>query len=180
MKPADGVTPAKAPDAATPPVDAANPVEPIKYELKAPEGWAPEAQVVDAFSKLANGLGLDNGKAQILYDTFAKLELGRAQVDAQVQQERNTKWQAEVKADAVLGKPENLQKAVAGVRWIGGSEFAQLLDETGLGNHPVAVRAFLKLGQALAEDTVAGAVGGTAAPAVNPLQQLYPSMYPKE
>lgn len=63
-------------------------------------------------------------------------------------------WEAEVKADPVLGKPENIATALKGVAAVADPEFRELLDQTGLGNHRAVIRTFLKVGQQIADTPV--------------------------
>ena len=53
-----------------------------------------------------------------------------------------------------LGRPENLALAIKAVEMFGDAELRSVLDSTGMGNHPVIVRAFYKAGKAISEDTV--------------------------
>lgn len=59
------------------------------------------------------------------------------------------------------------------------NEFRQLLDDTGLGNHPVMVRAFREIGKALSEDgTIARSNAAVSTPKSRE-EVLYPADAPK-
>lgn len=63
-------------------------------------------------------------------------------------------WADELKSDKEFGGSGydgNIALAVKGVEAVGSPALRQLLDETGLGNHPDMVRAFRKVGQLVAD-----------------------------
>ena len=78
----------------------------------------------------------------------------KEQCDAWIQQTQDLlgdKWQEEV------------SRAVRAADIFGGPELRQLLEETGLGNHPAIVRTFVQVGKRIREDiSAAGAPGACA------------------
>ena len=92
-------------------------------------------------------------------------------------------WAAELKADKAFGGAKfeaNARTAQLALAKYGGDELAKVLEATGLANHPALVRAFFKVGQAMAEDSVAGASGARAAgdrSDAELLRALYPTMH---
>ena len=149
---------------------------PEKYEFKAPDGKQYDAAVLEPFSEAAKAANLTQDAAQKILETMApKLaEHQQAQVEA-VQ----SGWLEASKTDKEFGgdrlqenlavakraldtfAPKNADGTVSG--------FRQLLDDTGLGNHPEVIRMLVKIGKAISEDGfVAGSpktsdAGGTAA-----------------
>lgn len=66
-------------------------------------------------------------------------------------------WSAAVQADKELGGEqlaENLAVARKALNTLGSPQLLQLLDKSGLGNHPDLVRAFFRAGRMIAEDAV--------------------------
>lgn len=136
------------------------------WKLTAPEGLGDYQGDFDAFAQDMGQWLKDNPdadaraalaeaaarQARSVTDAQAKLKADHA---AQVGQ-----WEAAVKADPVLGKPENIATALKGVAAVADDEFRALMDQTGLGNHPAVIRAFLKVGQQIADTPV---VKGTPA-----------------
>ena len=59
-----------------------------------------------------------------------------------------------------------------------GPEVRQILEQSGLGNHPALVRAFVRIGKTISEDSISGAAaGGKGEPSKEEvLDTLYPSM----
>ena len=94
-------------------------------------------------------------------------------------------WEAELRADKDMGGQAfeaNVSVARRAIERFGSPALKQLLNDTGLGNHPELARFALRVGRALAEDSVAGA---SAAPQATQsedamLALLYPSMSRKE
>jgi hypothetical protein len=57
----------------------------------------------------------------------------------------------------------------------GGDELKQVLNESGLGNHPALFKAFAKIGKAMSEDTFVKSKAHSS-PEVDRLSRMYPSM----
>ena len=98
---------------------------------------------------LQKWLSLEEGRLQGLQKQ--QEEQKRAQTAAwarQTQQELGPSWQ------------EQVSKAVRAADVFGGSELRQLLEETGLGNHPVIVRTFIGIGKRMSEDITSAGVPG--------------------
>lgn len=135
--------------------------EEITYEFKAPEGVELNQDDLAKFTDIAKELKLPADKAQALVDLAAAREQARA--DAFAKQVQT--WADEVKADKELGTDENLAIARKAVETFGGDEMRQLLDSTGMGNHPAVVRFMLNVGKKVSEDTIVkGDTGGNAKP----------------
>lgn len=163
---APAVAPAAAPAApvAAPAAPAAAPAAPAAPQLRAPEQYAafnvPEELAGDtapdfgAFNTLAKELDLSQGDAQKLVD-----------FQAQGVQRARQAWADAAKADAEFGG-DKLEESVAVARkaidTFGTPELKALLNQTGIGNHPEVIRAFLRAGKALGDDTI---VTGRQAPA---------------
>lgn len=149
----------------------AAPKAPEKYEFKATEGFNPD--VIAEFSEVAKSLDLPQEAAQQILDKVGPKIATEMQksFDATKQQ-----WAEAAKADKEFGGDkfkENLAVASKAIDAFGTPGLKQLLDETGLGNHPEMIRAFYKAGKAISEDVMVR--GGSAAPKTKPLEdRLYP------
>jgi hypothetical protein len=119
-----------------------------------PEGVEVDAGLLETFGPVAKEAGLNQEAAQKLVDWFG------GQVKAQQEQAQATaaQWVDTVKKDPEVGGPqlaERLAVAAKGLEWAAGAkaqEVRELLDATGLGNHPEFVRLFYRVGTAIAED----------------------------
>lgn len=158
---------------ATPPAQPAAPAPEaeIVYEFKPPEGMEFAQGDLDEFKSIAKDLKLPNEQAQRIVDLAAKREQAKA---AALDQEKAA-WAAQTKADKELGTPENLALARKAYETFGSPELEELFFKTGLGNHPVVVRAFLRAGRHLSEDSIVGAGAGGGASARSTADILYGS-----
>ena len=160
--PAAGTT-ATAPADATSTQDTkpTEPVVPEAYDLKMPDGVELDQAATTEFTAIAKELKLPADAAKKFVDLAAKREIARAEAFAtQVET-----WGNEVKADPELGRAENLAIAKKAVDTFGTPELRDLLNSTGMGNHPTVVRFMLNAGKTISEDTiVAGRTGGNAPP----------------
>lgn len=133
-------------------------------------------------------LGLDEAKAKTAYEVLTKRQA--AAEEARIKSEdtaiaaQDAQWVAAAKSDKEIGGAAydvNVKLAQRALAKFGGQEVAQVIHAAGLGNHPGLLRAFVRIGKAMAED----AIGNTAAPADKGipsaeagLKAAYPTMFP--
>lgn len=151
-----------------------------EIELKLPEGMQ-GGQSFESFKGLVKELGLPTDTAQKLVDFVASNQ--KAAVEAQrAEVERTQKtWIDSLKADKEIGGQEfdsNIQVARKAVERFGSGELKAFLEETGLGNHPAMVRAFYRIGKAIAEDSISGTSNGAPAALASSDEAFYRSLYP--
>lgn len=154
--------------------DKAKSVVPEKYEFKAPEGVSLDETMLGPLSEVAKDIGLTQEQAQKLIDKMAPALNARtvesvraAQADWKVQQVKDTEFGGEQYA-ANLGLARKAMDAFAT------DELRQLLDQTGLGDHPEVIRVFYRAGKAISEDSFVSA--RTGKPAQDPAAVMFPSM----
>lgn len=158
---------------------AQEPVADIEVEL--PEGIEADAVLLEEFKPIAKELGLDSAKAQRLIDLAVKMQNRWVEKGQEHYTNTNKQWVEQVKADKDVGGAkfkDSVGAARSAIKHFGGPELGKAIDELGIGNHPVLFRAFVKIGKALAEDSVAGEVaGGTRSDEEVQHRKMYPSMY---
>lgn len=140
--------------------------KPGAIELKLPDGFVADQAALDTFKTTASELGLDGPKAQKLFDQYVALETARNAAAEKSVAEQEAKWSAEVQADPDLGGaklPVTIREVRAAVDFLG-KDFGTLIAKTGFGSHPSVVRALVKVGRALKDDSIAG-TSKTAPPA---------------
>lgn len=124
--------------------------KPITYEFKAPEGVTLDAARVAEFTAFAQEHKMAPEVAQKLVDMASQAEVSSTQARiAQV-----TAWADEVKADKALGGdklPESVATAKKALD-LGPPELRDLLNTTGLGNHPAVFKWAHAIGKALSVD----------------------------
>jgi hypothetical protein len=165
---------------------------PEKYEYAPTEGYevTPDVQVaLDEFSGIAKEASLTQAQYQSLVQW--QVEKGVAGVDDFHAQytERVQGWADTAKTDAEIGGEsfkDNLtvanqaveQFSTAGLKSILAKPSTDNPDGLGIGNHPELVRLFYRIGKAMGDSSLT--VGGASESYGDPLQRMYPSMYPEK
>lgn len=140
------------------------PQDPYK-DLSLPDGAAVDEKEMASYKNLAKELNLTPESAQAILDFEAKRLSAGAAAAA-------TAWQEQVKQEHGDKLPIVMATCARAINQFGGDELRTLLDQTGLGNHPILVRAFYQAGSLLKEDKQAGS-NGTAKADVTFAQALY-------
>lgn len=183
-KPADGTDDGK-PKEGEAPKDGKE-VVPEKYDVKVPEGMDVDTGLLDALTPTFKELGLSQEKVQKLVDKFAPAvqASAKAQHDVMMKQyhEQIEGWGKETR-DMLGAEPAKaLAPAAKFISTFAGkeaAEFRSLLNETGLGNHPLMVKVLIAAGKALSPD---GFVDGGSGPMSGDSDEAtvakhYPSMH---
>ena len=145
---------------------------PEAYEFQVPEGVAFDEVGLKAFGEFAKDADLPQDKAQAL---LAKLAPAMQKRAADAVEASKAQWQESSRTDKEFGGdklPENLAVAKRALDTFGSPELRNLLNESGLGNHPEIIRAFYRAGKAISEDRVVNGAGGEAP--VDPAKRLFP------
>ena len=173
-KPADTSTPTPGADGAKPEEAKADEVKvPESYDLQMPDGIELDKASAEEFTAIAKELKLDQAAAQKLADVAAK----QAQRQVEAHAKLVESWVEQVKTDKDIGGDklqENLGVARKALDTFGTPELRDVLNASGLGNHPEVIKAFLKVGKAISEDRfVTGAATGNVTDAA---KKLFPNM----
>ena len=150
---------------------------PEVYEFKAAEGQTFDPEFVKSYSEVARELNLTQEAAQTMIDKVGPV-LAQQQA-AQIAQVRND-WAEASKVDAEFGGTkfnENLAIAKQSIDKFATPEFKQMLDDTGLGNHPEWIRYCYRVSKAFSPDNFEGGhkEGGAATNDFNSMaSKLYP------
>jgi len=138
------------------------PAVPEKYEFKLPEGMPVDTESLAAFEPIAKDLKLTQEQAQKLVD----LQVAAATRAQEAQAAQQAQWLTDLKADKELGGanlPLTAKNSAAAVERFGDQALKDMLNATGLGNHPAFVRWAAKVGAAMAEGPVFAAGAPSAA-----------------
>ena len=140
-KEADAAKPTGAPEAYT--------------DFTLPEGIDMDVGTLDAFKGLAKELNIPQEAAQKLIDLQTTLVAKQADAYQQAVVAQGQKWAAEVKNDPELGG-ENYNKSVASaikvIQSFGDPALTELLNDSGLGNHPALFKFCHRISAAISED----------------------------
>ncbi len=157
-KPADGENKdVKQPESEKPKEEKKPEGAPEAYEFKAAEGVELDTEALKDFEPVARELNLTNEQAQKLVDAYPKILAGVQQRQVEAWQKQTQDWAADVKSDKEIGGDKltaSLSKAQQALETFGTPELKEYLNETGLGNHPELVKAFVKIGKAMSEDNM--------------------------
>lgn len=151
---------------------------PESYEFELPEGYELNAEVASEFEAYARELNLPQDKAQAAVSMGVKLVESAQAKQAEAYAQQVAVWREEVTNDKEIGGPalaENLSYA-ARVLDTFAPDLRAVLDETGLGNHPAFVKAFVKIGKAISEDRLVGGAQQAPGSALDPAAKLFPTM----
>ncbi len=141
---------------------------PEKYEFKAPDGRNFDNEVMHAYSEVARELNLSQESAQKMLD-----RIGPKMAEQQIKdiQSVKTGWLDSSRVDKEFGGDNintNMSTAKRALDTFGTPELKNLLNETGLGNHPEVIRFFFRAGKSISEDTFVGATSGSVPNKGNP------------
>lgn len=151
---------------------------PEAYAFTMPEGFELNTEVSGEFEAYARELNLPQDKAQAVVDMGVKLMQSAQTQQVEAFEAQQLEWRNAVVNDKELGGPalaENLSYA-AKVLDTFAPDLRTVLDETGLGNHPAFVKAFVKIGKAISEDRLVGGAQQAPGAATDPAATLFPSM----
>ncbi|HZP98286.1 MAG TPA: hypothetical protein VFB13_02030 [Reyranella sp.] len=126
------------------------------YEaFKLPDGVSLDDKALSEATQLFQQARLDQAMAQ----KFVDLAMGREQAAAhrgvQAFADLQSEWTGKIKADPEIGGNKlaaSLSAAARAIDRLGVLGLREALNMTGAGNHPAVVKAFVRLGQMLAED----------------------------
>ena len=132
---------------------------PEKYEFNAKVADAPDEldpEVLTAFGEVAKELNLPQDSAQKVLDKVAPVIQAR---QAKVVEEVKLEWANDSKSDEEFGGENlnaNLEIAKSSLKAFGTDALKDLLQESGLGNHPEVIRFMYRAGKAISEDGYVG------------------------
>lgn len=153
------------------------PVEYAAFDM--PEGVTVDEEALGKFKPIAQELGLDQSKAQKLVTMYAEMQTEQAKAFA----DQVSQWGDDARNDKEIGGAkfdESLKTAITGLNAFGSPELTDLLNTTGLGNHPEVIRFCHRVGTALQEDKTL-APGAAAGKQLSAGQVLFdnPTSQPK-
>jgi hypothetical protein len=142
-------------------------------DFEVPEEYGINNETLTDYQSWAKENNLTQDQAQAGVNMVTKMQ--EAQVSQWVEQQKA--WVDQAKSDTEIGGEkfdENISTAVKARDSFGNSEFSEMLDTSGLGNHPEMIRFLNRVGRAISEDKVI--VSGANAGQRSQENVLYPSM----
>ena len=129
---------------------------PEAYEdFTLPEGMEMDVEILGEFKNLAKELNIPQAKAQQLIDFQSQLASKQAEAYQAAVTKQAKDWAAEIKSDPEIGG-ENYDKSVASavkvIQSFGDPALTELLNTSGLGNHPALFKFCHRISAAISED----------------------------
>ena len=152
---------------------------PDKYEdFTFPEGVEAISEQVEVATEVFKDLNLSQEDAQKLVDLNTKFMQEEFDRQQKAWDELTTGWKEKSTSDPEFGGTAleaNMAIAKQGRDAFGGKEFVDMLETTGVGDHPEMVRFLFKLGKAVSEDSF---LQGKASPGKSgtATERLFPDM----
>lgn len=127
----------------------------VYEDFTLPEGMEMDADVLGEFKNLAKELNIPQAKAQQLIDFQTQLANKQAEQYQAAATKQAQDWAASIKSDPELGG-ENYDKSVASaikvIQSFGDPALTELLNTSGLGNHPALFKFCHRISAAISED----------------------------
>lgn len=152
---------------------------PEKYEdFNLPEEMEVDEALLEKAVPIFKDLNLSQEQAQQLVDLQA--EFAKQEHEKTVEAWDNTlkEWETATRNDKEFGGKEldqNMPVMKAAIDQFGTDEFKQMLDMTGVGNHPEMARFIYRVGKAIADDKILHGNSNTNK-SDDPASLLYPTM----
>ena len=129
---------------------------PEAYEdFNLPEGMEMDADVLGEFKGLAKELNIPQAKAQQLIDFQTQLATKQAEAYQAAVTKQAQDWAASIKNDPEIGGAnydKNVESAIKVIQSFGDPALTELLNTSGLGNHPALFKFCHRISSAISED----------------------------
>lgn len=130
------------------------PVVPEHYEFTPPDGYGLDDKQMAGFFDAAKEAGLTQDQLQRVGSEGVKLLQNELDRLSNQQMEQARTWQSEVLNDKELSdgtdlRPEIKESTARVIDTYGGDTLRKALIETGAGNNPAIIRAFVQIGKAM-------------------------------
>jgi|DEB0MinimDraft_10_1074344.scaffolds.fasta_scaffold54939_2 hypothetical protein len=148
---------------------------PDDYEFSMPEGVTIDDATLGDLKTLSKDLGLSQEQAQKIADLGVQQSQRWAEQQVEYAKQVREEWAEQVKVDKEIGgmsMDETLSTARQALKAYGTPELVNLLNETGLGNHPEMIRAFSRIGKTIGDDSVVPGGRNSNEP-LDPAKRLY-------
>ena len=133
------------------------PEAPDKYELqrpdRLPEGMEYDEDTEKEFRSWAHNNGLNKRQAKALYDGFVKRQIDRQAAWHTHQQQARATVEADLRREFGAQYEGSVQQAKAAMARYADPEYIRMLEETGRGNDPREIRAWIKVGREMGGQT---------------------------
>jgi hypothetical protein len=147
----------------------------VDYSFTLPEGYTADEELAGELKALAKENKLSPEAAQKVADLGVKMQMKQAEA----WQKTQDAWVEEVKADKEIGGEKldaNIALGKRALETFGGQDLKDLLESTGFGNNPAIIRAFVKIGKAISDDSLVIANGSAGIGPKDMAKTMFPNM----
>ena len=158
------------------PIKAVEPAKPTSYELKQASDSALNPDDLVKLKAQALKDGLTTEQAQALLDTSESSIKSYVAREIEKTKQQAPKWVDELKADKQYGGEkfnETIENAKRVIEKYAEPDFKKFLNDSGLGNHPMIVKAFAKIGMSFGEDHWKDGSAIVPKRVVSPAERMY-------
>lgn len=128
------------------------PEKPDAYKLLAPEGLQVDDQLKGWYSQIAHKTGLTQQQAEGIFSAWNELQgQSVAQVEQQKVEQRRVATE-ELQKEFGSAFPQRLEVARRAAHHFGGEALVERLEQSGLGDDPIVIKALVRAGMLMAED----------------------------
>jgi len=150
---------------------------PENYEIKLEEGMEIDQALLEAFTPVFKELGMTNESVQKLAETFApwvqKRDEDARQLVVKEYKDMVEGWKNETIKQLGADNQKQLAIAAKARDKFATKEFIEMVNETGVGNHPEMVKFLIRIGKTISEDSFKD---GTPSQKPDILKVMYPTM----
>lgn len=132
------------------------PEDPEKYEFKRPDlpnDLPYDEDTEKAFRNWAHKNGLNKRQANNLYDAFVKTQVERHAAYNDHQKQSRAKIEIDLRREYGNGYDGKVNLAKTAIREFADPDYLAWLDESGMGNDPRMIRAWIKVGEKMTGET---------------------------
>lgn len=131
-----------------------------KYEVKLPQDRNANPETIAKFKEAAHKAGLLPKQAQEMLGWYSEYEANAVKAHQEATQANLTKELDGLKKEWGEGYDKQIALARMAVREVGGNDFVEYMNKSGMGNDPQLIRFMAKMGKALGEDKLRGDTSG--------------------
>ena len=114
---------------------------------------------LDFYREAVHQIGLSQEQAQHMLDLYANVQEEQNEAQEKATADFAVESQIQLKREWQQNYDGNLDQAQRAFAQFSTPEFNEIMDETGLGNHPEVIKAFAKIGSMLGEDKLVVGTG---------------------
>jgi hypothetical protein len=120
----------------------------------------PESDGIDQYKEIAHQLNLTQDQASAVWDLYQQTIQNQAEQEQQSWQQTQAEYHQELQREFGKNAAQEFEFAKRAFTQFSDQEASELMDSTGLGNHPSIVKLFARIGRVLSEDGMLGPKDG--------------------